>query len=87
MDLKLGDIDGDGKLDKNDLALLKQMLADHDLLDKLSPEDQARLDVNHDGKVTYDDVVALCEMVIADDRNSARNLAAKFDALRNKARS
>jgi biopolymer transport protein ExbD len=86
----MGDIDGDGKVDASDLALLKQVLQEqglsHDLLESLPPEDRARLDVNHDGKIDYEDVVRLSQALLQESGGNAQAMADKFMALRNKAR-
>lgn len=85
-----GDIDGDGCADKNDLALLREILSDSgysdSLLEKLSPEDKARLDVNKDGVINHADVMKLCEIMMGSDREAATAVADKFQALRGKSR-
>ncbi|HEY9688275.1 MAG TPA: dockerin type I repeat-containing protein [Coleofasciculaceae cyanobacterium] len=85
---KPGDIDGDGRTDRSDLALLKQVLDESGhgstLLNKLSPEDRARLDVNRDGVITEADVAKLCEILMGDDQASATALAERFKTLRGK---
>lgn len=80
-----GDVDGDGKVDHSDLLILKHILQNKsygdDILATLSPEERARLDINQDGEVTYDDVVRLMKIIASnDEKNHA--LKAKFDALR-----
>lgn len=84
---QVGDIDGDGQVNQSDLALLKSLLADSGLVDKLSDEDKARLDINGDGRVSYEDVMQLCQRMIAQEGDAGRQLADKFAALRSRARS
>ena len=85
---KHGDIDGDGRIDRSDLDLLRQILNDSGhgaaLLERLSPEERARLDVNGDGVINQADVLKLCEILMNDDPKSAETLAHKFKALRRK---
>lgn len=69
--MKTGDFNDDGVLDSMDLALLKSVVAEYKqfgesspLIRSLVPEQLARLDVNGDGKINYDDVVALCKRLV-----------------------
>jgi hypothetical protein len=69
--VKTGDFNDDGVLDSLDLALLKSIVAEYKqfgesspIIRSLSAEQLARLDVNGDGKIDYDDVVALCKRLV-----------------------
>jgi len=83
-DSRVGDIDNDGKVEQSDLALLKRVLGDQGLLQQLGPEEIARLDVNGDGKLSYEDIIKLCQVMLADDKGVSKAVADKFAALRNK---
>ncbi len=84
-DFRPGDIDGDGKVDHSDLLILKHILQNKaygdDILDMLSPQERARLDINQDGEVSYEDVVRLMKMIASNDEKN-KALADKFNALR-----
>jgi len=84
-----GDIDGDGKLDRSDLDLLREVLEESGhgatLLEKLSPEERERLDVNQDGRIDRMDLVRLCEIMMA-DVSAVNQLTDRFAALREKHR-
>lgn len=86
----MADFNKDGKVDSADLALLRNIIAQAghspDLLDRLPAEDRALLDVNHDGDINYDDVVALCQSMLQTSKEDAQSMADKFQALRSKAK-
>ena len=90
-DMTHGDIDGDGQINAGDMALLRQVLqqSGHDpsLLDQLSAEDKARLDVNRDGLINQDDIQYLCEIMLKSDQQSAKTLADRFKAMRDSRKS
>ena len=53
---KLGDINGDGKLNVRDLTALQRCLAE---INTLSNDDRAAADINNDGKIDILDVTCL----------------------------
>ncbi len=82
-----GDITGDGKLDRSDLDLLRQLVAHHELVDQLSPEQRALLDVNHDGSIDEKDIEALCQLLMkssSSGKQSPENAQDRLHALRQK---
>jgi len=85
-----GDFNKDGKVDSSDLALLRNLItqAGHspNMLDRLPPEDRALLDVNQDGEINYDDVVALCQSLLKTSKEDAQEMADKFQAMRRRAK-
>lgn len=87
-----GDINNDGKVDGEDLRLLRSILDDlkqhefsHTIISQLTPEQQGMLDITQDGKFTYEDVIALCKLVVK-ETESHPTLSDKFSALQNKIR-
>ncbi|MBK8191027.1 MAG: dockerin type I repeat-containing protein [Vampirovibrionales bacterium] len=58
-----GDVNNDGRLDLNDLTLLRQLLANPDLYLALTHEQRELLDVNNDGMLSYNDVARLIELM------------------------
>ena len=87
-----GDINNDGKVDAEDLKLLREIIAtlknSPGLIDQLPPEEKALLDVDGDGEINYDDVTALCDKVLKNpttERETASLLNEKFAALRARA--
>lgn len=58
-----GDINHDGRLDRDDLALLRQLLANPDLYLALTREQRDALDMNQDGMLSYNDVARLIELM------------------------
>lgn len=87
-----GDMNEDGRVDAQDIDVFRRLLEDQklhpQLFDNLSPDLKAMLDVNGDGEINYDDLIALCKSVAQEENpGEAKVLADKFMALRNKVRS
>ncbi len=80
-----GDLNHDGKLDEQDLAFLRQLtLESPGLLSHLSEQEKACLDINHDGHINYDDIVALCGKIINNHEPATTHAIDKLTSLRNK---
>lgn len=65
-----GDMDSDGKLSMNDLYRIKDIIFDvvytkKLTVDQLSPADRAAADVDNDGKITEADVIAILQLIQA----------------------
>ncbi len=86
-----GDINRDGKIDNQDLELLRAMVRNTPLFENLSDEEKVLLDVNRDGEVNYDDVIRLIEMIKSkvdqDHSEQGETLRRSISSLRNKLRS
>ncbi len=63
MDKQFGDLDGDGKVDKKDLELLKNLVKNKALFEQLPEEDKKRLDMNNDGTLDYEDVIEMIKVI------------------------
>jgi hypothetical protein len=60
-----GDFNNDGKLDAQDINLLRQLLTDNPgILQHLTPEDKAMLDFNQDGVIDREDLARLCSKIL-----------------------
>lgn len=85
-----GDINKDGKIDNQDLELLRTMVRNTALFENLPDEQKAMLDMNSDGDVNYDDVIRLIEMIKSradqDTSEQARELSQSISSLREKLR-
>jgi len=85
-----GDLNRDGKVDKEDLEILKAILAeiegDTNFLDVLTPEQRKILDINHDGQIDRDDLEALCEILIQGPTAEEHPLRDRLVALRDSLR-
>lgn len=80
-----GDLNYDGKLDQQDLAFLRQLICDNpEILNQLSEKEKACLDINHDGHINYDDIVALCGKIIQKDEKLPVHTSDKLSHLRSK---
>lgn len=78
------DLNQDGKLDHQDIAMLRQLILDNpSTLAYLSDTEKALLDINDDGQLTYDDVISLYEK-IATLPKSDKSHSDKLAHLRNK---
>lgn len=81
-----GDLDGDGKLGRTDLDLLKQLVrqyeGDPERVEQLPPEMLDALDVNRDRQIDQDDVEALCRLLMRGDNAKTREMLDKFQSLR-----
>lgn len=87
-----GDMNEDGRLDAKDIEVFRNILEDQklhpELFENLSPDLKAMLDVNGDGEINYEDLIAICKSVAREEHpGEAKVLADKFMALRNKVRS
>jgi hypothetical protein len=86
-----GDLNQDGKLDSTDLQLLRNLLEQNEampgLFDQLPPALMARLDVNGDGQIDYNDVIELCQTILKQESSLPQDVTDKFASLRNKVRS
>jgi len=80
-----GDFNQDGRIDGNDIALLRTLLQGNPQLSAhLSAEEFALLDVNHDGHIDQDDLAALYQkLLLASDKLSLGH-DEKLGQLRNK---
>ncbi len=65
MDKRFGDLDGDGKVDQNDLAILRNLVQNKALFNQLSPDEKKRLDLNNDGSLNYDDIIEMIKAIKA----------------------
>ena len=82
-----GDLDHNGTLDQQDLAFLRQLICDNpEILNQLSDQEKACLDINHDGQINYDDIVALCGKIIQKDEKLPLHTSDKLEHLRSKLR-
>lgn len=65
----IGDINGDGHIDQDDLEILQMITSEgylgEFLLDRLSMEELAACDVNGDGTINHADLVLLCNAILA----------------------
>ena len=87
-----GDLNNDGKVDAEDLKLLKQLLQEDGIppeaFRQLSPEEQAVFDITGDGQVSYNDVIALTEKLMQSTSPSAPSkILDRLQQLRAKSRS
>lgn len=89
----LGDINRDGQVDAEDLQLLKTLLEDlrkhdysHSIIGQMTPEQRALLDINGDGNFSYDDVIALCKLVVKETESHPGPLSQKLSALQDRIR-
>lgn len=86
-----GDLNQDGKLDSTDLQLLRNLLEQNEampgLFEQLPPSLMARLDVNGDGQIDYNDVIELCQTILKQEGTIPRDITDKFTSLRNRIRS
>lgn len=79
-----GDFNQDGKLDAQDLAFLRQLLAENpEIMQNLADEDKALLDINRDGIIDREDLTLLCAKIL-NQPYSNPNLNSKLSNLRNK---
>lgn len=79
--IKQGDLNADGRLDEDDLNLLRELVNKPELAALLSDEDKALLDINNDGVINQQDIVALVNkinMSITSDTSGLDKLRAKF---------
>ena len=67
-----GDLNNDGRVDRDDLRLLRLQLESHSAGQTLSPEEIAILDVNGDGKLDENDFIELTFMVLANEAADAQ---------------
>ena len=67
-----GDLNNDGRVDRDDLRLLRLQLESHSAGQTLSPEEIAILDVNGDGKLDENDFIELTFMVLANEAAEAQ---------------
>ena len=84
-----GDLNQDGQLTRADLDILRQLVqqaAHNNLLDTLSPEQKALLDISHDGQIDKDDIEALCKQLLNTASPDSQKLSEQFTRLREKAR-
>ncbi len=89
-----GDLNRDGRVDKDDLEILKAILSeiedDTSFLDVLTPEQRKQLDINHDGQIDRDDLEALCEILIRGNTDAScevkKEAVEKISGLRDKLR-
>ncbi len=77
-----GDINQDGRLDGNDLAILRDLVKNPELAALLNPEDRALLDVNNDGQIDEQDIIALVKKI----ESEANQELAGVEQLRQKLR-
>lgn len=85
-----GDINRDGKIDHQDLELLRTLVRNASLFENLSSEQKALLDLNHDGVLNYDDVIQLIELIQSeaeqDSSSQGQALRQSVDSLRDRLR-
>ncbi len=66
---RLGDVNGDGQLDQDDMDLLTTLSADNYmsefLLERLSIEELSSCDINQDGLINHADLAVLCNHVLS----------------------
>ncbi|MGD9581201.1 MAG: dockerin type I repeat-containing protein [Vampirovibrionia bacterium] len=84
----LGDVTGDGKIDDEDIAILK-LLANggttaEAIFEKLSPEQLAACDITRDGYINRSDLLELCKSIV--NKNPDKKIENKLTDLRNKVR-
>ena len=85
-----GDINQDGRIDRQDLTLLKNLIGasggNPDALNHLPPEVLDKLDVNGDGQIDSDDVNAMCQTLFMGSVDKTASFRGKLDELRAKSR-
>ena len=87
LDNSRGDLNHDGKLDPQDVAVLRRILQGNArLIEDLSPQQRALLDINHDGKLDYDDLIALCQKLLHEGHQDVAPITDKLNHLRDKYR-
>lgn len=89
MNNMIGDLNFDGKIDRNDLNILQQILAsagydDETLLSQLDPDQLMALDINQDGQLDKDDIEKLLQLILKGNAQNSKALTEKFLALRQK---
>lgn len=82
----IGDITGDGKIDKEDIEILRMLCqggpTSEKLFSSLSPEQVAACDITGDGYINRDDLLQLAKKMLNQDPK--RNIENKLSNLRNK---
>lgn len=84
----LGDVTGDGKVDDDDIAILKLLSSGGNTAEaifaQLTPEQLAACDITRDGYINRDDLLELCKSIV--NRAPDKKIENKLSNLRNKVR-